>query len=98
MHSHLYLINGVTRIRSNRAFPIFRMNKPTGLQKTSRRLQPLFKTQAEVMERTAVGIKTFTATSKDRNVLRREVQHLSKLCFLCTDFFFREFALFNFNT
>src|SRR3954447_15989433 len=28
----------------------------------------------------------------------RQIQNLSKFCFLFTDFFLREFALFNFNT
>src|ERR1700722_17248401 len=61
------------------------MNEPTGSKNSSRCLPPLFKTNADVIEPHAVGIKTFTTGSKYRNVLRREVQHLPELHFLLPD-------------
>jgi hypothetical protein len=64
----------------------------------NRFLPPLFKTNAEVIERDAVGVKTFATGSKYGNLLRREVQHLTELHFLLADFFFCNFALFDFNT
>src|SRR6266571_1650174 len=63
------------------------MNEPTGSRKISGGLPPLFKTKADVIERNAIGIKTFTIGSKYRNLLRREVQHLTELHFLLPDLF-----------
>src|SRR6266496_4568262 len=55
------------------------MNEPTGAKNPSGCLQPLFKTKADVIERNAVGIKTFATESKYGNLLRCEVQHLTEL-------------------
>src|SRR6202161_2565676 len=41
-------------------------------------LPPLINTKAGVIERSAIGIKTFAVASVYRNKLRREVQHLPK--------------------
>src|SRR5437879_11655347 len=58
-------------------------------------LPPLIKTKAEVIERDAVGIKTFAVGSEYPNKLRRKVQHLPELHFLCLKLLFRLLALFN---
>src|SRR5438067_9322822 len=50
-------------------------------------MPPLIKTNADVIQRNAIGIKTFTIGSKYRNLLRREVQHLPELHFLLLDLF-----------
>ena len=63
------------------------MKEPTGTKNISGCLPPLFKTKADVIERNAVGTKTFTTGSKYRNLLRREVQHLTELHFLLPDLF-----------
>src|ERR1700751_1271074 len=71
-------------------FPIIRVNH------TARTfLSPLIKTNAEVIERHTVGINTFAAGFVYRNKLRREVQHLSELHFLCQKLLFRMLMLFN---
>jgi len=69
------------------------MNEPTGAKKPSGCLPPFLKTKADVIERNAVGIKTFTTGSKYGNVLRREVQHLTELHFLVADLSFSRIAL-----
>src|ERR1700733_13202397 len=69
------------------------MKVPTGTKNISGYLPPLFKTKAEVIERIAVGIKTFTSGSNNRNLLRREVQHLTELHFLLPDLFLGLLAL-----
>src|ERR1700750_3248574 len=70
-------------------FPIIRVNH------TARTfLSPLIKTNAEVIERHTVGINTFAAGFVYRNKLRREVQHLSELHFLCLKLLFRMLVLF----
>ena len=45
-------------------------------------LPPLFKTKAEVIERKAIGIKTFAIRPEYSDMLWREVQHLPELYFL----------------
>ena len=69
------------------------MNEPTGAKKPSGCLPPFLKTKADVIERNAVGIKTFTTGSKYRNLLGREVQHLTELHFLLPDLFLGRLAL-----
>ena len=56
-------------------------------------MPPLFKTKAEVIERDAVGIKTFAVGSEYRNMLRREVQHLPELHFTSAPFLLCSFTL-----
>src|SRR5947208_1817806 len=69
------------------------MNEPTGTKKISGCLPPLIKTKADVIERNAIGIKTFTIGSKYRNLLGREVQDLTELHFLLPDLFLGRLAL-----
>src|ERR1700759_1131516 len=71
-------------------FPIIRGNQPARTF-----LSPLIKTNAEVIERHTVGINTFAAGFVYRNRLRREVQHLSELHFLCQKPLFCMLVLFN---
>src|SRR6266849_4147094 len=59
----------------------------------ARRLLPLFETITVVIERNAVGIKTFTVRSVYHNMLRRKVQHLPELHFLLPDLFLGRLAL-----
>src|SRR2546422_5313524 len=92
-HSQLQLVSGATGaitigISERRSFLVIRMNEPTGTKKISGCLPPLFNTKADVIERNAVGKKTFTTGSKYRNLLRCEVQHLPELHFLLPDLFF----------
>src|SRR5579859_6500575 len=61
-------------------------------------LPPLIKTKSEVIERRAVGIKTFPVGSEYNDKLRREVQHLPELHFLCLKLLFRLLAIFNVDT
>src|SRR5271163_3469125 len=58
-------------------------------------LSPFIKTKAEVIKRGAAGIKTFLVGSEYKDKLRREVQHLPELHFLCQKLLFRLLALFN---
>jgi hypothetical protein len=58
-------------------------------------LPPLFKTNAVVIERNAVGIKTFTTGSIYPNLLRNEVDYLTELRFLLADLVFRSLAVFD---
>src|SRR6266481_5807381 len=58
----------------------------------TKRLLPFFETKTEVIERDAVGIKTFTVRSVYRNMLRREVQHLPKLHFTSAQFLLCSFT------
>src|SRR5260370_2036643 len=67
--------------------------KPIGTKNISGYLLPLFKTEADVIERNTIGIKTFTTGSKYHNLLRREVHHLTELHFLLPDLFLSGFAL-----
>src|ERR1700747_2514107 len=59
----------------------------------ARRLLPLFETITVVIERNAVGIKTFTVRSVYHNMLRRKVQHLPELHFTSAQFLLCSFAL-----
>src|SRR4029077_8658933 len=43
-------------------------------------LAPLFKSQPEVVKRSAVDVETFSIGSVHRNKLRRKVQNLAELC------------------
>src|SRR5258708_32554100 len=63
------------------------MNVRNGTKDPSGYLLPLFKSKAEVIEQSAVGIKPFTTGSKYRNLLGRDVQDLPKLHFLLPDLF-----------
>src|SRR4029077_9604367 len=76
-----------------RSFPVIRMNEETGAKRESGCLLPLFKTNAVVIERNAVGIKTLTTGAINPNLLRREVQNLPELCFLPPNPFFGSLTL-----
>src|SRR5713101_1896404 len=101
LHPHLQLVSGATGAitigSASHAFPVIRMNEPTGAKKISGCLPPLIKTKADVIERNAVGKKTFTTGSKYRNLLRSEVQHLPELHFLLPDLFLGRLALSDVN-
>src|SRR5471030_1458401 len=56
-------------------------------------LPPLFETHAGVGQSNMIGIETFAVRSIDRNQLRREVQHLTEICFLYPDLFLGRLAL-----
>src|SRR5260370_24505259 len=56
------------------------------------RLLPLFETITVVIERNAVGIKTFTVRSVYHNMLRRKVQHLPELHFTSAQFLLCSFT------
>src|SRR5471032_738923 len=56
-------------------------------------LPPLFETDGCVVKCNMVGIETFAVGSVYRNKLRREVQHLTELCFLYPDLFLGRLAL-----
>src|SRR5712691_947071 len=97
-HPQLQLVSGATGastigISARRPFPVVRMNEPTGTKKISGCLPPLFKTKADVIEPNAVGIKTFTTGAKYRNLLGREVHHLTDLHSLLPAFFLGRLAL-----
>ena len=51
---------------------------------------------AEIFERCVIGVEPASIGRKYTDVLRRQIQNLPKLCFLFADFFFRNFALFDF--
>ena len=53
---------------------------------------------AEILEPHLVNVERASIGSKDTNVLRGQIQNLSKLCLLFADFFFRNFALLDFYT
>ncbi len=57
-------------------------------------MQPLFKTNADVIECNAVDIKTFATGSIYGNLLRREIQDVPKLQFLLPYLFFSNPTLF----
>src|ERR1700752_5389246 len=61
-------------------------------------LAPLLQSDAEIFEQCVIGVESSPIRSKYSDVLRCEVQNLPKLCFLFADFFFRNFALFDFYT
>src|SRR6266478_6675902 len=96
-HTEFRLVSGATGAISieiaRRSFAVIRMNEQTGTKRKSGCLLPLFKTNAVVIERNAVGIKTFTTGSIDPHLLGREVQNLPELCFLPPDPFFGSLAL-----
>src|SRR4051794_9480502 len=69
------------------------MKEPTRRKNIFGFLLPLFETKSDIIERNAVGIKTFTIGSQYGNLLRREVQHLPELHFLFPDLFLRRLAL-----
>jgi hypothetical protein len=69
-----------------RPFPVIGMNEPTGGEKISGCLPPLFKTKAEVIEPNAIDIKTFTTGFNYRNLLGRQVQNLPELHFTSAQF------------
>src|SRR6266481_7306568 len=58
----------------------------------ARGLLPLFETITVVIERNAVGIKTFTVRSVYHNMLRRKVQHLPELHFTSAQFLLCSFT------
>src|SRR6266403_420947 len=70
-----------------------KMNEQTGTKRKSGCLLPLFQTNAVVIERNAVSIKTFTTGSIYPHLLGREVQNLPELCFLPADPFFGSLSL-----
>src|SRR4029077_6613415 len=76
-------------------FRIIRMNERTGAKKPSGCLPPLFKTKADVIERNAVGVKTFATRSEHSNKLRNEVDDLTELHFTSAPFLLCSFALSN---
>src|SRR6266545_1814501 len=76
-----------------KTFTIIWMNKIN-----SRLGQQFVEVDTVILERSVIGIERATISSKYKEVLRREVQNLSKLRFLFANFFFGNFALFNFNT
>src|SRR5882762_9510454 len=59
---------------------------------------PLLQSDAEIFERCVIGVESASIRRKYTDVLRREVQNLPEICFLFADFFFRNFALFDFYT
>src|SRR5579864_9228524 len=93
----LHLENRATRQSTIPAsldpFRIIRMNEPTGRKNPYVCLPPLSKTNADVVERNVVGIKTFVVGSKYGNVLGHEIQHLLELHFTSAEFLLRSFAL-----
>src|SRR5258708_500748 len=97
LHPQLQLVSGAAGpnigIGARRPFLVIRMNEPTGTKKISGCLPPLIKTKADVIERTAIGIKTFAIGPKYRNLLRREFQYLTELHFLLPDLFLGALAL-----
>src|SRR5260370_11555776 len=96
-HTEFGLVSGATaaiRIEmGRRSFAVIRMNEQTRTKRKSGCLLPLCKTNAVVIERNAVGIKTFTTGSIYPHLLGREVQNLPELCFLPADPFFGSLAL-----
>src|SRR5438132_1359759 len=91
-HPELQFVSGATGastigISARRPLPVVRMKEPTWTKNSSGFLPPLFKTKADVIERNAVGIKTFTTGSTYRNLLGREVHHLTELQFPLPDLF-----------
>src|SRR6266436_1542959 len=70
-------------------FMVSRMKEFTAI----RSLPPLFKVNAEVIERDVVGIKAFAVRSEYRNKLRCEVQHLPELHFTSAQFLLCSFTL-----
>src|SRR5260370_6072134 len=100
LHPQLQLVSGATGastigMSARRPFSVIRMNEPTGAKKPSGCLPSLFKTKADVIERNAVGIKTFATRSEYSNKLRNEVDYLTELCFLFPDLSFCPLAVFN---
>jgi hypothetical protein len=73
------------------SFRFIRMSDPNAINS----LPPLFKSKAAVIEEDAVGVKWFTVRPVYRNMLRRKVQNLPKVCFLFADFVFRQLAISN---
>src|SRR5882724_9857186 len=74
-------------------FTVIRMNEIY-----SRAGETLVEGDTEILERYVIGVEWRSIRPRYADVLRREVENLSKLCFLFADLFFRSFALFNFNT
>src|SRR5262245_12350200 len=58
---------------------------------------PFVINDAQVVERCLIKIEQGAIGSQYIHELRREIQNLSQLYLLRADFFFRNFALFNFN-
>src|SRR6185295_14804208 len=89
LQPQLHLVSGASGQKTfgsvRHPFPVVRMNEPTGTKKASGCLLPLFKSKTDVVERNAVGIKTFASGSKYGNLLRREVHYLPELHFLLPD-------------
>src|SRR5260370_25728465 len=97
LHPQLQLERGATGastigITARRPFSVIRMNEPTGARNPSGCLPPLFKTKADVIERNAVGIKTFAAGSEYSNKLRNEVDYLTELHFTSAPLYLGSFA------
>src|ERR1700754_4488830 len=59
-------------------------------------LAPLLQSDAEIFEQCVIGVESASIRSKYADVLRRQIQNLPKFYFLFADFFFRNFALFDF--
>src|SRR5712692_4970523 len=97
LQPQLHVVSGATGQKTfgsaRHPLPVVRMNEPTGTKKASGCLQPLFKSKTDVVERNAVGIKTFTTGTKHGNLLRREVHYLPELHFLLPDLFLGPLAL-----
>src|SRR6266702_1121809 len=98
LHPQFQLVSGATGtstigISQRRPFSVIRMNEPTGAKKTSGCLSPLFKTEADVIERNAVSIKTFATRSEYSDKLRRKIQHLLELHFTSAQFLLCSFTL-----
>src|SRR2546427_2360116 len=58
-------------------------------------IQPLLKSQTEIVEQGLVGIETTPIGPQDNDMLRREIQDLSELYFLLPDFLFCPFTFCN---
>ncbi len=64
------------------------MNKPARVD-----APPFLKGKTEIIERCLICINTSAIRSQNRNLLRREIQNLSKLAFALPDLLFRLLAL-----
>src|ERR1700760_422881 len=56
-------------------------------------LPPLIQTYAKVIERSAIGVKTFATGSEYRDMLRRQVQNLPEFHFISATFLLCSFTL-----
>src|SRR6266704_227010 len=96
-YSQLQLVSGATGasaigMGARSTFSVFWLKKP-GRKKIPGCLPPLFKTEADVIEPNAVGIKTFATRSEYSNLLRRKVQHLLEFHFTSAQFLLCSFTL-----